>query len=342
MKRKRGKTKFLEILNSKPKPFIRSLILIIFFLAIVVAGDVIVKEGSMNIGDDFNASGILFVDSSSGNVGIGTSSPAEDLHIEDGYANLLINATTDNAGILIRNPVDEYGSIVYYHGATNLWNIGTLANDARLAFRQAGTTEVMTLHEDGNVGIGEVTPDDELHILGVNPNFQIEDNTYTNTVGLHLRVGSKDARITHTYGLLKLAGDAGDNVNIELSASGQTNQLWLDVDGNVGIGTSSPGAKLSINGGLHVGGDSDPGDNNLDVDGISYIGWEKITSNCGDSVDYCRANCSSGKKILGGGGWCIGDSLEISYPLDTAWEVYCDSTSTSSVYAYAICARVGD
>ncbi|NEP05416.1 MAG: hypothetical protein F6K34_11665 [Okeania sp. SIO4D6] len=38
-------------------------------------------------------------------------------------------------------------------------------------------------------------------------------------------------------------------------------------EGNVGIGTTTPQAKLSINGGLHVGGDSDPGDNNLLVDG---------------------------------------------------------------------------
>jgi len=37
--------------------------------------------------------------------------------------------------------------------------------------------------------------------------------------------------------------------------------------GNVGIGTASPAAKLSVNGGLHVGGDSDPGDDNLLVDG---------------------------------------------------------------------------
>lgn len=37
--------------------------------------------------------------------------------------------------------------------------------------------------------------------------------------------------------------------------------------GNVGIGTTAPLSKLSINGGLHVGGDSDAGDDNLLVDG---------------------------------------------------------------------------
>jgi hypothetical protein len=37
--------------------------------------------------------------------------------------------------------------------------------------------------------------------------------------------------------------------------------------GNVGIGTGSPSAKLAINGGLAVGEDADPGDNNLKVVG---------------------------------------------------------------------------
>ena len=39
----------------------------------------------------------------------------------------------------------------------------------------------------------------------------------------------------------------------------------LIVDGNVGIGTISPSAKLAINGGVNVGADTNPGDNNLYV-----------------------------------------------------------------------------
>ncbi len=140
----------------------------------------------------------------SGNVGIGTASPAEDLHIEDGYADLLINATTDNAGIHIRNPVDEYGSLIYYHGATNLWNIGTLANDNRLAFRQAGTTEVLTLHEDGNVGIGTVSPGYKLDVNGTLNATTIYENgstlssQYTNLV---YQYSSGFGEPTTTYGL---------------------------------------------------------------------------------------------------------------------------------------------
>ena len=43
------------------------------------------------------------------------------------------------------------------------------------------------------------------------------------------------------------------------------------INGKVGIGTSPSGAALAIRGGLHVGGDSDPGDKNLLVDGKASI-----------------------------------------------------------------------
>ena len=35
--------------------------------------------------------------------------------------------------------------------------------------------------------------------------------------------------------------------------------------------TTTPAAKLAVNGGVHVGGDSDPGDDNLTVDGIVTV-----------------------------------------------------------------------
>ncbi len=41
--------------------------------------------------------------------------------------------------------------------------------------------------------------------------------------------------------------------------------------GGVGIGFITSSAKLAINGGLHVGGDSDPGDNNALIDGTLQV-----------------------------------------------------------------------
>lgn len=59
----------------------------------------------------------------------------------------------------------------------------------------------------------------------------------------------------------------GDKFKIAPSTLGTNDRFVIDASGNVGIGTSTQSAKLAINGGLHVGGDSDPGDDNLLVDG---------------------------------------------------------------------------
>ncbi len=48
--------------------------------------------------------------------------------------------------------------------------------------------------------------------------------------------------------------------------------------GEVGIGTATPAAKLAINGGVHVGGTTDPGDNNLLVDGTITKGSTLVTT----------------------------------------------------------------
>jgi len=61
-----------------------------------------------------------------------------------------------------------------------------------------------------------------------------------------------------------------------------TNTFPWPADGNVGIGTTAPAAKLAINGGVHVGGDSNPGDNNLLVDGkLSITGMSAFTGSIG-------------------------------------------------------------
>ncbi|NEO94547.1 MAG: hypothetical protein F6K56_31920, partial [Moorea sp. SIO3G5] len=79
--------------------------------------------------------------------------------------------------------------------------------------------------------------------------------------------GSKDAAWIRYY----RCGNSGENTTLEIGTSNDCDDhiALMPRKGNVGIGTTNPRAKLSINGGLHVGGDSDPGNNNLLVDGCT-------------------------------------------------------------------------
>jgi hypothetical protein len=115
---------------------------------------------------------------------------------------------------------------------------------AGLNVTNAANTSLLYVRNDGNVGIGTTTPEATLDIRG---NLRVGDGA-----------GSTRLIAGSTYFGLR------DN-------SGADRLTILQSNGNVGIGTTTPAAKLAINGGLHVGGDSDPGDNNLLVDGNTSI-----------------------------------------------------------------------
>ena len=110
-----------------------------------------------------------------GNVGIGTTAPASNLHVNSAgntictvsssYPNstttgLAINTTGNSATPRISFDKDSVtvGSIQFSHNAT--------AAQQRLAFNVAGGTEKLTVLGGGNVGINTTTPESRLHVVG--------------------------------------------------------------------------------------------------------------------------------------------------------------------------------
>jgi len=68
------------------------------------------------------------------------------------------------------------------------------------------------------------------------------------------------------------SGGTNTDVPLYLDSKGTGNIIIQTVGtGKIGFGFANPLAQVSINGGLHVGGQSDPGDNNLLVDGDGKI-----------------------------------------------------------------------
>jgi hypothetical protein len=101
-----------------------------------------------------------------------------------------------------------------------------------------GATDVMTLEDGGNVGIGTTNPTSQLHTYGTS-NFHTHERS-----GKIIYV-NPNYSATDLYGQVAMRG--ADSMGLSLSSDeADAKQLFIEVGGNVGIGTSNPSAKLSV------------------------------------------------------------------------------------------------
>ena len=168
-----------------------------------------------------------------GNVGIGTTSPEARLHIAGGH--LLLNN-----GIELRSK-DTGGSvrtIARVNGSTNDLEYGWSGAGAVKFMGGGAYTERMRIHTDGNVGIGTTSPDSGLTISRSNQyaSLNIYKADTTNQI-VYLGTGSSGA---DDDAVLQLFDEATEKVRIFTAGSSYFN------GGDVGIGTTSPTAKLSV------------------------------------------------------------------------------------------------
>lgn len=127
-------------------------VLSVFLFGFVVAGNVYVTDGDLDVDDDLNVSDVLFVDSINSRVGIGTSNP--------GYAMEVIG-TGANPSIAV-NRTD--GATAWLSGGASWAVFGSRTNHG-LSF-QVNSSSVLTIGTDGNVGISDLTPAEKLDVNG--------------------------------------------------------------------------------------------------------------------------------------------------------------------------------
>ena len=160
---------------------------------------------------------------SAGNVGIGTSTPTEKLHVKTSGVEVAKYETTATADLAIEL-ANSQGSMFFGLGGGEQFGVGTTSD-------LNGTGSLFIIEQGGNVGVGTTSPSQKLTVNGTimstgasNPQLILQDSTHSD---------------------ITIKGDSGI-FSVTNQSVGQN--ITMLYNGNVGIGTTSPSTKLDVNG----------------------------------------------------------------------------------------------
>ena len=252
----------------------------------------------------------------SGNIGIGSSSPSTKLDIKT--ANIGSSSNFATKAISVRLPfVSGYNNVIasgigFYDNTIHSADIGLAYNRNStggydLAFSTNPTTsgspvERMTINADGLVGIGTNNPSAPLHVVGSDSGIKISSATSDRP---HLSL------VNGTAEILRLSANANYGA-IGDSTSGERYMVFRA--GKVGIGTDNPSKTLEVTGearidkestfsnattpgttatyGLHFGGQS----TNNSATGITFSAGSATATNANAGI-YVQGSGSYGTKM---------------------------------------------
>ncbi len=179
-----------------------------------------------------------------GNVGIGTASPLKRLDVQ------IPLAAVDGIVLSMGNNSEDQSPRLFFFNGTEQGN-SIMRSDNRLIFNVGATTSSsgnakMVLQDDGNVGIGTSSPDEELEVSVASGVATIQINSATSDSIIKFSQGGTEA-----WTIGKDTSESNAFVFAEGDGLATTPRVTFDVGGNVGIGTSSPLAELEIDAGTN-------------------------------------------------------------------------------------------
>ena len=242
-----------------------------------------------DLNTNFNISGnltvdtnTLYVDATNNRVGIGTSSPTEELHVYGSNASAFLDAATGTSypSLQIGGSGTPQFSIDVDLGAptTNGTLIRTQGGAYPLRFG-TNTTERMRIDSSGNVGIGTTAPASLLHLQAASPSFRLTDTT-----------AGDYALFSHAGGNLNISADPANTVadtDIVFNLDG-SEKVRIKYNGNVGIGTTSPATALDVTG-------------TITADGLNLGDNEKVQLGASNDLQIYHDGSNSRIRNISGG-----------------------------------------
>jgi len=225
---------------------------------------------------------------SSGNVGVGTTSPSAQIHVNGIGSNSRFYTNGDAVGgtLFLQNTGDGSGGQILFgtqQGVTSGikgFTVNGTGPAGHLIFQTRSTSgnvlERMTIDSSGNVGIGTAIPATQLQINSsattYSDQLRIRNTNYGNAdIGVGsgiMAIATDNANITfHTSSNLGTTG----------SAVPSNERLRIDTNGNVGIGTTSPVNKISVE-------SSGANSSEIDISLVSGTGNKECIVNFGKNL----------------------------------------------------------
>jgi len=192
------------------------------------------SDNSLNFRTNASSSPQMTLDSS-GNVGVGTTSPSSFNYLSTS-PHLVIGGGSSDAGVTCYSSTNGYGRLAFADGTNTTEQYRGLIQfyhgDNSMQF-YTGSDERMRIDSSGNVGIGTSSPTFTLEVNGGGA----ADN---------LKVESQST-LTNFYQITTGGTTVFQNNNGNMAMfTGGAERMRIDASGNVGIGTSAIDGRLEI------------------------------------------------------------------------------------------------
>lgn len=263
------------------------------------------------------------------------NSAGSALSIVNASGNFGIGTTSTRAALDVAGDASISGSLVFRNGTSSIDVLDGQSLDFKTsAGGDAGLTTKMSLSNSGNLGINTTNPVSRLTVRATTAFDQfsiISDYTAGGWArGADLKYTQSDTTVHRglAYGLF----GSGDTLTgayftavSDAASPWSTAQLFLNANGNVGIGTNSP-----TNFNLQVTGDVGPSTNNTYNLGSSSFKWANVYATTflqnGNAVCDISGNCGSSASY-----WqFVNGTLQPTAPYNTVSDIILGGTSTAT------------
>ena len=244
----------------------------------------------------------LVIDGATGNVGIGTDNPGQELEVfGDDFTGIRIKSS--RTGL-----TEQIGGVGFSTSSDQVATINALVDGTVIVKNTTSDTERLRLNSSGNIGIGTDDPHHNVHVnqSGGDAVITIESSGNGNDSALEFRRTSSSGD-SKGAGSIYVTGDTsaseakmhfgvGHNIG-----HGSSPRMTIMGNGEVGIGTINAGAPLHVFGSSDVSSliDAAAGDALLNIRNAGDGNWS--------GINFKRER-STGPNVTGGSIWMPSDT----------------------------------